>query len=424
MATKSPTQPTLAQLKAENAKLKAENVRLAEQVSTKRGHRASPKQFMRQLAVGILLFLTVVLISLGNIVFWTGNTLVKQDRFVAATSPIIKDTEVQKSLALYTTNQIFANVDVEQLTGDALPPKAQFLAPQLTEQLQSQTNNLLYKAVSSPRFVARWNKTSANWHDRIITYATDYEGNGEISLNDIYTQVSDELRDTKLSFLANKQLPAKVGDITVINATWLPTLHRVITKIDTWRLLTVLLLVVSLTGAVLLSRARRRTLYLFSFGTTVMMIATLIALNVAKESLASRVDAQYASGVRDAFQILTHSLVTQTFTIMSAALLVAFVSWISGQSKSALSVKNQGVYVLTGRIHESLLGQSTSGIVSWTQAHKRQLEWSVVAVLTAIMLLVHLTLKSLLFYGGLMLVLILVIETVGSTSNKNPRPRK
>jgi len=418
MAAKSSPKSTVAELKAENAKLKAENKQLARQVTAKNSVSRSPWTFLRRLSIGILIFFAVCLVTTGNIAFWTGNTLVKQDRFVAATAPIIQDKEVQQALALYTTNQIFENVDVEQITQEALPPKAQFLAPQLTSQLKSQTNSLLNKAVSSDRFVDRWNSTSAKWHDRIITYATDYTGNGQISLNDIYTQVSSQLSSTKLSFLANKQLPPKVGDITVVEADWLPTLHRVITKIDTWRILSILLLVITLVAAVLLSKARRRTVYLFSFGTAGAMLLSLIALNAGIENIVGQADAQYADGVRSALQIFTSSLSAQTITILVTALLIGFITWVSGQSKSALAFKNQGVRVFTGRIHESLFGSSTNGAIKWFQSYKRQVQWSIVIVLSALMLIVRLTPKSLAIYASLILVLVLIVEALGSTNDK------
>lgn len=418
MAKQPSGKTTMAQLKAENAKLKAQNKKLASEASSKKTGGTLTKTFFRRLAVGILVFFAVCLLTVGNIVFWTGNTLVKQDRFVAATTPIIQNENVQKSLALYTTNQIFENVDVEQITQDALPPRAQFLAPQLTSQLKSQTNNLLDKAVSSPRFVSRWNSVSAKWHDRVITFATNYRGDGHINLNDIYSKASAQLSNTKLSFLANKQLPAKVGNITVINAKNLPTVHKVITKIDTWRILSILLLIVTLAGAVLLSKGRRRTLYLFSFAAAGAMVVTLIARNAGIENIVGQADPQYADGIRSALQILTHSLFVQTITIMLAALLIGFITWISGQSKSALAIKDQGVYVLTGRLHESMLGSSTNGIVRFVQNHKRQLQWAIVIVLTFIILLERITLKSLAVYAVSILVIVLVIETIGSTPAK------
>ena len=420
MAKKASPKTSVNALKAENAKLKAENKKLAAKTS-KKNSGSLGRTFWRRLGVGIIIFFAVVLVTLGNIVFWTGNTIVKQDRFVAATAPIIQNQEVQQAVALYTTNQIFDNVDVEQITQDALPEKAKFLAPQLTSQLKGQTNSLLNKAVSSDRFVDRWNKTSAKWHDRVITFATNYKGNGDISLNDIYTQVSSQLSTTKLSFLANKKLPPKAGNLTVINSKSLPTIHRVITKIDTWRILSIVLLVITVSAAVLLSKGRqgrRRTLYLFSLSTAAAMALTLIARNAGIENIVGRADPQYADGVRSALQILTQSLFVQTVTIMVTALLVGFVAWITGQSRSALAVKNQGVYVLTGRVHESLFGSSTSSVVKWFQNYKRQIQWSIVVVLTFMMLIVRLTPKSLTIYATLILLLVLIVEAIGAQPDK------
>ena len=88
----------------------------------------------------------MVLLITGNLLFWTGNTLVKTDRFTASVAPIIKNSAVQTAVADYTTTQLYNNVDVSQVITQALPPRAEFLASSITGQLKSYTNSSATKS--------------------------------------------------------------------------------------------------------------------------------------------------------------------------------------------------------------------------------------------------------------------------------------
>lgn len=416
MAKKLPNNQT-KQLQTEIKRLTLENEKLKAQNADEKHQHFSGWSILRRTTAILLTAFGVALVVAGNLLFWMGNTLVKTDRYVATTAPIIKDTEVQKALALYTTNQIFANVDVQAITEQALPEKAQFLAPQLTAQLKTQTENLLQNALANPKLQDAWNNAQAQAHERLVTFAANYEGSGTITLNNFYEKVTASLSDTKLSFLADKSLPPDIGSITIVNATWLPTFHNIVTKIDTWRVLAILLLVLCVGLAVWLSKKRQTVIYTFGIATSVMMLMTLVSIRFTREAIASRADPQYEEGVRHAAQIILHPLVVQTSVIFFAGLLLVFIVWVSSQAKSALKFKDQIARLLTGRLHETMLGKSSGKFVSWVQHYRRIIEWSIVGVLSLIMLLVRLTPKSLILYSVLLLILILVVEIIGFQKN-------
>jgi hypothetical protein len=400
----------MKRLKAENQQLKAENAKLKARQSTGGIHWAG---IWRSLAVIVLIVISVMTVALGNLFFWTGRTVVDTDRFVSATQPILHDPTVQDTIALYTTNQIFDNVDVEGAVQEALPPRAEFLAPQLTAQLRTQTDKVVKKAVSSDKFLATWDNVQRKQHDRLITFIKDYKGDGEISLNDVYNQLSASLSSTKLSFLANKKLPPKVGSMTLVNAKNLPTAHKIVTHIDTWRVLAVLLFVVTLALAVWISRRKRRTLYLFSVLLALMMLATLIALRIVAKQAGDAADAQYADGVSRSVQILVSGLRTQTIVIFLIAIVMAFVAWVSGQSRSALVFKDQAVLVLTGRLHNSIFGEADNKVTAWAGKYKRALEWLGVAVVAIILLTASLSVTTLIVWCIILLVYVIIIEVIG-----------
>jgi hypothetical protein len=142
MAVSKTGRNELEKLRLENARLSAEH---------------KPSRLFRRFGVITLVAISIALLTAGNLLFWFGNTIVKPDRFTDATAPIIKDSTVQQTMALYTTNKIFESVDVQKITEEALPPKADFLAPQLTTQLKSGTEKTLQKTLAKPKFQEKWN---------------------------------------------------------------------------------------------------------------------------------------------------------------------------------------------------------------------------------------------------------------------------
>jgi hypothetical protein len=415
----SKAQPAkVRKLQHENSKLKAEVNKLKNKPANASKSHHYTKNFFRRSGIILLVSLAVALITAGNLLFWFGNTVVKQDRFVAASQPIIKDPVVQDTLALYATNNLFANVDVQKTIEQVLPPRADFLAPQLAKQVKTYTQSTLDKILARPKFQERWNNAMARQHQRLINFAAKSQGKADISLNDIFNQLTARLSDTKLAFLAGKQLPPKVGDITVISAPWLPTFHKVVVNIDTWRTIALVLSIVCVLAAVWLSRSRRRTIYMFSLATASFMMATLLALHIAKSTILNKVDPQYSAGVAHAIKYVFHSLVVQTVTILFLMLFIWLVAWLSGSSHQALAVKKQVNLLFSGKLHESIFANDNKYTL-WVQLHKRPLQWGIVALLAIVMLLVRLTLSGLFIYMGLMLVLVLLVEIIGGQTVKS-----
>ena len=413
MAKPSPNAATVEALQKENARLEAENARLSKLAARHQPAEQSRQtsQRWRPYAVTVLMILAVILLVLGNLFFWAGNTVVKQDRFVATTTPVIQNSQVQQAMSLYATNQIFSTVDVTQVVEQALPPRADFLAPQLAGQLKTGTRTAFQTILARPQFQTRWNAVLAKQHDRIIQYAKTYQGNGTISLNDIFQQLAANLQNTRLSFLAGKQLPPQVGNITVITATWLPVLHTVISNIDIWRSLSILGLIIFLALAIWISHNRRRTVYLFCLFSALGLAISLILLRAIRERIIDTVDPQYVGGVTQAIQILVHGLVVQTFTIIAALLVFGLITWVSGSSHSAMATKQQTQALFTGRLH-ALMFREENTVSRWVGGHRRLLEWGAVVIFIISMLSVRLTATTLIVGVLLLLIAVLIVEAL------------
>lgn len=408
-ASRKTTDELLA-LREDNARLRAENTRLMQRSQSARNPPSGKK--LRTALSALFVSVAVVLLSIGNILFWFGNTIVKPERFAEATQPLIEDAEVRDSTALYLTNKLFENIDVQKVTTDALPPRADFLAPALTDQLRTFTNTALDRAFAKPAVQEAWNTTLANQHERLVSFAESYEGSGTVTLNQVFTRAASNLADTRLSFLADKQLPASVGAFTVVESEWLPLFHTLVTSIDTWRFISLLLLAVSLAIALWISADRRKVMYAFSLAAGSMMLATLIAVRIVTGMAADRVDDQYAGGAQRATEILLQPLRIQTIALLVALLIIAATAWMYSTSPRAVRLKRGVSHLFAGNVHERLFSKERV-YTRWIAVHKRTLQWLVVTIISLLLLLVPLTLMSLLGYLVLMIVLLLGLEILG-----------
>ena len=426
MAKTPSSKATIDKLRKENTRLEAEVARL-QTLAIKPELPSAPKQrsingIIRKVVVILCMVLAVVLLVLGNLFFWAGNTVVNQQRFDAAMAPVIKDQQVQQTLALYTTNQIFASINVQQYIAGILPPRADFLAPQLAGQVRGFTQTGLQKALATPRLQQTWNSVTSKQHQRLITFAENYQGNGTISLNDVFQQLTAGLRNTKLAFLSGKQLPSNVGSITLVTASWLPLLHDLITHIGTWRTLSIIGLIIFAGVAIWLSRKRRRTIYLLCLFASLGLVISLVILRAAREHLIDTINPAYASGVASALHIFFHGLVVQTLTIIAALIIIGFIAWISGNATSATTTKRFTRTLFTEKLH-TLLFAEENAVTKWISSHRQLLEWCAVALFILLSLLVRLTVKTLVVLVILLLLVVFIIEIASNQAKRVPNQK-
>lgn len=404
------TKTQLTKLEAEVQRLTTENERL----KASAGLMPKRKRSLKPIGAVLLLCFAVALLVTGNLLFWTGNTIVKNDRFVEATAPIIQSTAVQQAIAEKTTTRLFETVDVEQFVTEVLPPRADFLAPSIAKGIQSQADTQLKHVLANSKFQTTWNDALSRAHARFISGVEKNGSDGVINISEVYTGLSANLQGTKLSFLANKPLPSNIGNIQVVSGEWLSLLNRVITHIDLWRTLAIVLFLICATAGVWLSKNRRRAVVLLGILSAFAMFITLVSLRVTREVIAGRAQPQYAEAVRDTVQIVFHPLVIQTTSILLAFALVALIAWVSGTGRTATSFRARTSDLLSGKLHQSIFSHGENAFTLWLGRFKRFIEWSLVVLLGILFLTVRLTPKALLWYGFGLVVIVLVIETLAA----------
>lgn len=418
----------LEQLQAENARLKQENVRLRQDLSVAAEAApavASVRRFGWR-SIGSLFFiaLSVGLLVAANLLFWAGSVLVKPDKFAQTVTPIVQNSEVQTALAGYTTTQLFNNVDVQQYVESVLPEQAAPLAAPIAGALRSTTESTLNKVLQRPEFQQRVNTALVRAQTKYVAAAKNHGSDGAIDLNELYQQISGSLQDTRLSFLADRQLPARVGSIQVMSGPMVGITNTVANNIDLWRVLSLIGVLLFAVLSVYLARRRRRAVVELGVMAVVGMFITLVAIRISREIVVGKVDPAYAEAVRQAYQIFMHLLVLQTALILCFFAIVTVVAWVSGPARSAALVRSRTSDLLAGRAHTALFGDRDNAFTRWLGAHKSIVQWSIVAVTALSVLIIRLTPTVLIVSLVVLVALVLLVELIAAPawreSNHSP----
>lgn len=394
-----------------NERLKAENEHLKHELGEQ------PSAFARGwrgLVIGLCVALATALLIVGNLLFWAGNTLVNNDRYVEMVTPLLEDKEIQVAIADYTTVKLFENVNVDQVIQDALPLRAAFLAGPLTGQLQNATEKTLQRVLASDKFQTVWAQSNDKAHEQFISALKNSRGDGTIDLQNVYDRLSQSLSSTKLSFLAGKSLPVNVGTIEIVDASWVPQARTIVNNIDWIKPVALGGIAVASAIAIWLSHSRRRLIIVLASFFAGSMFVSLISFRIMRSIAVSQVAPNYQLAAEHATEIVTKSLVTQTATLLLISLLIVIVAWISGPYRTASATRQRINWLLSGQLHQALFSGNEPGFTRWLAAHKRRLEWAVVALTGIVLLLIHLSPTTVIVSAIIMTVLILLIETLAT----------
>lgn len=416
MAEKPSTTKKIGKLEAENKRLRLENKELQKVANYSKVH-SSKGSYVVKISSILLGAFSVALLIVGSLLFWLGNTIVNTDQFVKTVTPIVQNQEVQIAVADYTTEQIYSNFDAQSYISQALPPRAEFLAPTLTSQLRSSTKNILVNVLGSTTFQEKWKTVVANAHQKFISAIQANGSDGSFDINELYQGLSNSLQSTPLSFLSDRQLPPKVGSIQILSGTWISTSYTVINNISLWRTLTIVLFFITAALSIYLSKQRRKAVIRLSTISASMLFITIISLRIIREIAASSVEPVYSEAVRQTVQILFNPLVVQLCTVIAALVLIAVISWLSGDSKNAVVVREKINKLLTGKVHQALFGNTETALSIWFRKYKQYIVSLTVVAIATTVLFIRLT-PSVLLSSFLIFVLVIAITEVLAAPRK------
>lgn len=403
-----PTKKTeLDKLREENRRLKRE-LRAVEMHEQTKGSRA--KQFWKWASLSLAGAIFIV----GSLLFYVGLTLTNTNRFMEVASPLIEQPAVQQVVAQKTTDALFEQVNTQELLTEILPERVDFLAPQLSVQIEKLVNDKAKDVIASQQFHDVWDTTLRTAHEKLIAGLKDYKGDGTISITDVYNSLSVQLADTKASFLANKTLPPRIGNITVVQADWLPAAHNVVVNITLWRVLAIGFLLILLVISVWLSQNRRKGLIHVGMLIGLLSLAILIALRIAREIYVNSTAPEYRAAIDETWQVIANPFRLQMIGEMLFGFVLAGVAWLGGPSKSASSVRGGIENVFAGRLHQAVFKKGDNGLTRWLGRYKRIIMSVIAGLFILSFLFISLSVQSIIAVCVVAAVLVLILETLAS----------
>lgn len=398
--------PSKKQLMAENSRLKKELSEVKKSNSQKNGGRL--KGILKWLAFSLALAILVV----ANLTFYIGRTLTETDKFMAVASPLIRQPAVQEAIADKANKEFFSQINTEELISSVLPEQAALLAPTLSKQIEKFTLDKSKEILASEGFQSIYDKALEKTHSGFITAIKSGDGDGIVSVSDLYDGLSQRLVDSKLSFLANKQLPANIGNIEVVKADWVPTVRNLVIHLDTIRVVTFGLFGLLVLLFVWLSHNRRRAVVQLSVGVALVGLVSILAVNLTGSLVVSEAK-NYPEAARQIWEVLSAPLITQTAGAVGLASAIGLVAWIGGSGKTAAGIRRRLDALLSGKLHQSLFPKE-NGLSRWFGRYRRHLlALSAVGFILSVAI-IDISLASFLAVGLVFLAICLIIELISA----------
>jgi hypothetical protein len=139
-----------------------------------RGRAHGPGSNRRHRAlVRVLIALASVLLVVSVIANWVQREALDTDQVVDTTDDMLDDHDVQQALSIYTTDQLYANVDVQGQIEERLPGGAKALAAPITAATRQLATNVAETALASPQVQELVSTAVRRAHEQFIDLIRD-----------------------------------------------------------------------------------------------------------------------------------------------------------------------------------------------------------------------------------------------------------
>jgi hypothetical protein len=300
------------------------------------------------LVVRILVLLGALLAILSLLAGYIRFQALDTDTVEATAGELIADEDIRNEIAATLVDQLFANVDVEQVLEEQLPASQKGLALPIAGAIRLGADRAAQQLLERPRAQELWVRTIAASHRNLLRVLEDdtgpistEDGSVVLDLQPLLIQFGDRVA---ILGRVNERILARpdAGRITIVEADQLETaqdLTQLLKVLGMWLWLVPLALWAL---ALWLARGRRRDI-LRMIGISAIVAGLLvlvirrIAGSVVVDELADTESLQKAAG--DAWDILTQQLQDGGITLTGIGLLLLVAVWIAGPSSSATGAR-------------------------------------------------------------------------------------
>jgi hypothetical protein len=286
---------------------------------------------------GWVRFLTVLvgfLTVLAILSAWVDQQLFDNQEWGDTSLKMLQNPEIQKQVATYAVDELYANVDVEAELKDILPTDLQPLSGVAAGGLRSVADQGAQELLKNQRVQELWRQANESANRTLVAIIEDDStvvsttgGKVELQLRPLIIEVADQVG---LGGQARKNVPENVGQIEIVESKQLSEVQTIAKLIRGTALVTAILLLLVLGLAVYLSKGYRwLTLLWLAVSLVIGAILVLILRSVAGGVLVpelATVDIQPAAAA--AYDIATELLKSIAWTVIWSALVLVALAWL------------------------------------------------------------------------------------------------
>ena len=308
------------------------------------------------------------MVIVGVVAWWTHETLLNTDRFVAVMGAVAEEPAVQEAVAVKTTDAIFTGLDIQARVTNALPGQTKILATPITNAVHDFTLTRMRGFTASQTFQDMWVKGLTVAHQGFIRVIRNEAPNvavvnGDVRLNllpfvaqglqsvgqgaadlfglDVNVPLPDlspaedpSVMRQKLAQRLGVTLPEDFGTVTLMSADQLSAMQSAVRLFDRMVYLLAILAVVFVALAVVLSYNRRRTLIELGIGLAVAVFIARIATRRLEATLIDSVSDPTGRGAaKAAVPVALQSLRSLAVWLVVISIVVAIVAYLVGRPR-------------------------------------------------------------------------------------------
>jgi hypothetical protein len=282
-------------------------------------------------------FLTVLAILSA----WVDRQMFDTQEWGDTSMKMLQNPEIQKQVATYAVDELYANVNVEAELEEILPTDLEPLSGVAAGGLRSVADRGAQQALNNQRIQDLWRQANESAHRTLIAVIEDdsevistTDGKVQLELRPLIIEVAERVG---LGEQARQNVPENVGQVEIVDSQELSQVQTIARLIRGTALITALLLLLLLGLAVYLSRGYRWLTLLWMaaaliIGAFVVLILRSVVGGVLVPELAT-VDIQPAANA--AYDIATDLLKTIAWTVIWGALFLILLAWLLSPTGTA-----------------------------------------------------------------------------------------
>jgi hypothetical protein len=287
-----------------------------------------------------------VLAFLAIFAVWANRQLLNTDNWTNTSTQLLDNDEIRGQVAIYLTDQLYANVDVQGRLEQALPPRAAPLAGPVAGGLRQLIERAANQLLTRPRPQKLWETANRRAHTRLLDVVENRSdvvstGNGNVTLDLKELLGQTENRAGVGGKLAQK-LPPDAAQLTIMRSNQLKAAQDIVRFMKALAIVLVVLSLGLFALAVYLARGwRRETLRATGIGLFAAGVAVLLARGLAGNAVVdSLAKADSVKPAVDAVWSISTSLLVQAATAAVAYGVVIFLAaWLAGPTHAAVATR-------------------------------------------------------------------------------------